>query len=136
MTTLAGEPLAPVAPAPEWLFLKAACYIGRDYGFDLFTISQARLCNREFQANKFGLGGPTDVMQRVAGKAPDDFETIVRGFIGESRLRDAQRPRLAHGHAEIYGRALATDTQPQGAGAAESVIGCWPAFVCSRMRSR
>lgn len=73
-----------VVPAPEWLFLKAATYTGHDYGFDKFAISQARLYNREYRAGKFDVGGPTDVVQRVAGKAPDDFETIVRRFLQES----------------------------------------------------
>lgn len=110
-----------VIPAPEWLFLKAACYIGRDYGFNKFTISQARLYNREFQANKFDVGGPTGVVQRVAGKAPDDFETIVRRLHWRVVLRDAQRQRLVHGLTEVYGRAATVRTQPKGAGATESV---------------
>ncbi|MDQ2771786.1 MAG: NmrA family NAD(P)-binding protein [Bacteroidota bacterium] len=73
-----------VVPAPEWLFLKAAFRSGKDFGYDAFTIAQARFYNQEYQANKFDIGGPTDVVRRVAGKAPDDFETIVRRFIGES----------------------------------------------------
>ena len=73
-----------VVPAPEWLFLKAAFSSGKQFGFDAFAISQALLYNREYRANRFDVGGPTDVVRRVTGRDPEDFETIVRRFIAGS----------------------------------------------------
>ena len=73
-----------VVAAPEWLFLKAAFATGNDYGFDAFAIAQARLYNRQYQENKFDVGGPTDVVKRLTGREPDDFETIVRRYLAQS----------------------------------------------------
>ncbi len=73
-----------VVPAPEWLFLKAAFSSSQQFGFDAFAISQAIFYNREYRANRFDVGGPTDVVKRVTGRDPEDFETIVRRFIAGS----------------------------------------------------
>ena len=45
---------------------------------------QARLYNQQYRANRFDVGGPTDVVQRLTGKVPDDFETIVRRYLAAS----------------------------------------------------
>jgi hypothetical protein len=70
-----------VVNIPDWLFIKAAISIGREFGIDRFQVSQARLYNVEYQQNKFDVGGPTNVVKLVTGKAPDDFETIVKRYI-------------------------------------------------------
>jgi NAD(P)H dehydrogenase (quinone) len=70
--------------SPEWMFLKAAFSMKDEYGYDAFTISQARYYNKEYQQNKFDIGGPTDIVKRLTGKGPDDFETIVRRLIKNS----------------------------------------------------
>jgi uncharacterized protein YbjT (DUF2867 family) len=70
--------------APEWMFLKAAFAIKDEFGFDAFTIEQARLYNKEYRQNKFDTGGVTNVVKQLTGKEPDNFETIVRRFIANS----------------------------------------------------
>ena len=69
---------------PEWMFLKAAFAFAKDFGLDSFTISQVRHYMKEYKANKFDIGGVTDVVQQLTGKAPDDFETIVERYVRNS----------------------------------------------------
>jgi uncharacterized protein YbjT (DUF2867 family) len=70
---------------PDWLFIKAAFSIGKEFGIDQFQISQARLYNLLYRQNKFDVGGPTNVVKLVTGKEPEDFETIVKRYILGSR---------------------------------------------------
>lgn len=69
---------------PLWLFVKGAFQSGKEFGVNAFTISQARHYYREYQANKFDIGGVTNVVKEIAGKEPDDFETIVKNWIADS----------------------------------------------------
>lgn len=69
---------------PEWMFLKSAFLFGKDFGFDAFTIAQARHYNREYRQNKFDAEGTTDVVKNLTGKQPEDFETIVKRYISRS----------------------------------------------------
>lgn len=72
---------------PIWLFVKGAFQSAGEFGLNPFTISQARHYFREYQANTFDMGGPTNVVRELTGKDPDDFETIVRGWIAHSPYR-------------------------------------------------
>lgn len=69
---------------PEWMFLKFAFLFGKDFGFDAFTIAQARHYNREYRQNKFDAEGTTAVVKNLTGREPEDFETIVKRYISRS----------------------------------------------------
>lgn len=69
---------------PIWLFVKGAFKSTEEFGLNAFTISQARHYFREYQLNKFDLGGPTNIVKELTGKEPDDFETILRRWIDRS----------------------------------------------------
>ena len=69
---------------PEWMFLKSAFSVGKEFGFDAFTSAQARHYNREYRENKFDAEGTTDVVKLITGKEPEDFETIIRRYVVNS----------------------------------------------------
>lgn len=69
---------------PEWLFIKAASTVKKQFGFTDFTLSQAIEYNLEFRKNTFDVGGATNVVKELTGKDPEDFETIVRRLIHQS----------------------------------------------------
>lgn len=69
---------------PEWMFLKAAFMFAKDFRLDEFAISQIRHYMKEYQANKFDIGGATNIVKAVTGKDPDDFETIVKNYVNNS----------------------------------------------------
>lgn len=69
---------------PEWMFLKAAFMLAKDFGLDTFTISQVRHYVQEYQLNKFNMGGATNIVKELTGKEPDDFETIVKNYVNNS----------------------------------------------------
>lgn len=69
---------------PLWLFVKGAFKSAKEFGLNAFTISQVRYYFREYQANKFDIGGVTNVVKEMTGKEPDDFETIVNDWIENS----------------------------------------------------
>lgn len=73
-----------VVPIPPWMFLKAAFSMKDEWGYDDFIISQGYLYNAQYRQNKFDIGGPTDVVRTLTGKAPEDFETIMRRLIDQS----------------------------------------------------
>lgn len=72
---------------PEWMFLKAAFMFAKDFGLDAFAISQIRLYMKEYQLNRFDVGGATNVVKELTGKDPDDFETIVRSYVEKAPFR-------------------------------------------------
>jgi NAD(P)H dehydrogenase (quinone) len=69
---------------PIWLFVKGAFKSAKEFGLSAFTISQVRHYFREYQLNKFDIGGSTNVVKELTGKEPDDFETIVKRWIARS----------------------------------------------------
>ena len=69
---------------PLWLFVKGAFKSAKEFGLNAFTISQARYYFKEYQDNRFNIGGETNVVKEIAGKEPDDFETIVKDWIADS----------------------------------------------------
>lgn len=40
----------------------------------------------DYKRNAFALGAPTQVVLEVTGQKPEDFETIVRRYVGKSSL--------------------------------------------------
>ncbi len=73
-----------VMPVPDWLFKKAVIAAAEEFGYDAFVASQTVFYMQELRKDRFAVGGPTDVVKRLTGKEPDDFETIVRDFIENS----------------------------------------------------
>ncbi len=71
----------------EAMFLKAITAL-RPPGFTDAALTQLRLYVREYQKGAFAVGGPTDAVETVGGRAPESFETIVRRVV-------AQRPEAA-----------------------------------------
>jgi NAD(P)H dehydrogenase (quinone) len=69
---------------PIWLFVKGAFKSAEEFGLNAFTISQARHYFREYQLNKFDIGGSTNIVKELTGKEPDNFETIVKRWIDSS----------------------------------------------------
>jgi NAD(P)H dehydrogenase (quinone) len=65
---------------PLPMFLKAAVSLG----ISEFVISQLYWFLQDYQAGAFGIGAPTDAVERVAGKPPEDFLTIARRYVGTS----------------------------------------------------
>ena len=43
----------------------------------------------EYRRGTFAIGGPTDAVERVGGRAPEDIETIARRIVAQRR--EAQR---------------------------------------------
>lgn len=61
------------------LFAKAALA----QGFPKWGISQIRHYVKEYRADSFALGAPTDVVLEVTGREPEDFDVIARRFVAE-----------------------------------------------------
>lgn len=73
---------------PEWMFLKATFMFAKDFGLDNFSIAQIRHYMKEYQLNRFDVGGVTTVVKDLTGKNPDDFETIVRNYVGKASFQE------------------------------------------------
>ena len=69
--------------SPDWLFLKAGLMLGREFGFDAFAIVQGNFYNRQMRMNRFDIE-PTDVVKKLTGREPEDFETITRDYFNQS----------------------------------------------------
>ena len=72
-----------VVNSPDWLFLKAGIMLGDEFGFDPFAIVQAGIYNKQMQMNRFDIE-PTDVVKKLTGRDPEDFETITRYYFDNS----------------------------------------------------
>lgn len=77
-----------VLPVPNWLFRKAVLAADSVFGYDAFAAVQTVFYAHEFRKNRFDVGGPTDVVKRLTGHEPDDFETSVRGYIDNSPYKE------------------------------------------------
>ncbi|GAB4508257.1 MAG: NAD(P)H-binding protein [Anaerolineae bacterium] len=65
---------------PGWVFAKVAKGMGQsDY-----TIAQYLQYVLDYQHNAFAVNAPTDVIQEITGRAPEDFETIVRRYVANN----------------------------------------------------
>ncbi|GHF65041.1 hypothetical protein GCM10017781_46040 [Deinococcus metalli] len=71
--------------------------VARGVGLSDFVIAQYEQYVQDYQRDAFALGAPTDVVQRITGRAPEDFETIARRYVAsvpEGTRRPATQLRL------------------------------------------
>lgn len=66
--------------APVGMFTKVA----RALNFPDFTIAQVLWYLDDYQRNAFAVGAPTQAVLEFTGQGPEDFETIVRRYVGRS----------------------------------------------------
>ncbi len=71
---------------PDWLYFKAGIMSGNDFGFDRFAIVQSTFYNRQMQMNRFDIE-PTDIVKKLTGHEPEDFETITRQYFESSPFK-------------------------------------------------
>jgi len=62
---------------PIWMVRK----IMNGMGYSDYLIAQTCEYYLEYQNNAFAVGGPTDVVRRITGRAPEDFATIARRYV-------------------------------------------------------
>jgi NAD(P)H dehydrogenase (quinone) len=62
------------------MFLKAAASLG----ISEFVVTQLHWFLQDYQQNAFGIGAPTETVEEVTGRAPEDFETIARRYVAAS----------------------------------------------------
>ena len=55
-------------------------------GFPLIEIAHLRYYTADIRDGAFAVGGPTDHVLEVTGRAPEDFETIARRYIDNPSL--------------------------------------------------
>jgi NAD(P)H dehydrogenase (quinone) len=65
---------------PMGMFLKAAASLG----ISEFVVTQLHWFLQDYQQNAFGIGAPTETVEEVTGRAPEDFETIARRYVAAS----------------------------------------------------
>ncbi|MGH1352592.1 MAG: NmrA family NAD(P)-binding protein [Methyloligellaceae bacterium] len=68
--------------APMKMFLKAVTA----QGFPKFEIAQVRYFMEELKNGVFATGAPTDHVEMLSGRKPEDFETIARRYIANPSL--------------------------------------------------
>lgn len=71
---------------PDWLFFKAGIMTGKDFGFDKYSIIQALFYNKQMQMNRFDIK-PTNIVQALTDREPEDFETITRQHFENSPFK-------------------------------------------------
>lgn len=81
---------------PDWMMLKAL----RAVGLPDFQQAQVRYYVQDYRGNAFGVSAPTEAVQEVGGRAPEDFERIVRRYV-------TQRPEARRNFAN-WVRAMAS----------------------------
>jgi NAD(P)H dehydrogenase (quinone) len=64
---------------PFSMFAKAAATLG----ISTFEIAHLRHFAAELSADAFAVGAPTDHVQRILGRAPENFESVVRRYVAE-----------------------------------------------------
>ncbi len=62
---------------PFAILAKAAGVVG----FDDYTVAQLRWYTEELKAGTFAIGAPTDAVEKLTGRAPEDMETIARRYL-------------------------------------------------------
>lgn len=78
--------------APVWMLAK----VGRSLGYSDFALAQLRWYVDEHRRDTFAVGAPTDVVQRIAGRPAEDFESTVRRYVeasADARRTLTSRPR-------------------------------------------
>ncbi len=63
-------------PMPQGLYAKAM----RSAGYDAFMTAQTRTYVAEHLRGTFALGGPTDHVEQVSGRAAESFEATARSY--------------------------------------------------------
>ncbi len=76
---------------PMWMFLKAA----RMLGISAFEQSGIRRYIEEHKRGAFEFGAPTNHVYEVAGRAPEDFETIARRYAALPEARPTLPNKLS-----------------------------------------
>jgi len=71
---------------PDWLFFKAGIMTGMEFGFGTFAIVQSVFYNRQMQMNRFNIE-PNNVVKRLTGRDPEDFETITKHYFDRSQFK-------------------------------------------------
>jgi len=64
--------------------------------YSVAAVTQLALYAEEYRRGTFGLGAPTDHVERIGGRAPKDFEAVVRRYVEE-------RPDLARSTSRTMG---------------------------------
>lgn len=67
---------------PTWMFTKAA----KAMGFSIFEIAQMRHYVEEIRGGTYAVGAPTDHVEQVTGRPPEDFEITARRYIERPEL--------------------------------------------------
>ena len=67
---------------PFSMFAKAAATLG----VSPFEIAQLRHFTAEIAGGAYATGAPTDHVERILGRAPEDFESIVRRYVADPEL--------------------------------------------------
>lgn len=94
--------------APIDLFMKAATALK----ISPFVIEELSWYLLDYQRNAFGIGAPNDVVSRIGGKEPDDFETIVRRYATASPLAKRTIGAKAHALGALMSALLARAPDP------------------------
>lgn len=81
--------------APFKMFVKAALA----QGFPLFEIAQMKHYAEALRNGVFALGGPTDHVERLTGRPPEDFASIAKRYIAD--------PGLIHPSMKLGSKAAA-----------------------------
>lgn len=71
-------------PVSDSMFMKAILAAADEFSYDAFVAVQTVFYAHEYKLNRFDVGGPTDVVKKLTGSEPEDFETIARHFIDTS----------------------------------------------------
>jgi uncharacterized protein YbjT (DUF2867 family) len=130
---------------PPRMFRKAL----RALGVSPFEQSQLRFYLEDYRRNAFAVGGPTDAVERVAGRAPEDFETVARRYVaacpeakrsigGTARALwnlarilltpplDLDEVERIQGHSRVKGSEFVDESTVWRAAHAEAVSGATP----------
>lgn len=92
----------------ESMFLKALTAL-QPPGFTEATLTQLRLYTEEYRRGAFAVSAPTDAVQVVSGREPEDFETITRRYAA-SRTEAVQTPANKLRAMRNFIKILATAT--------------------------
>jgi NAD(P)H dehydrogenase (quinone) len=63
--------------APNWMMSK----VMKGMGFSDYSIAQIQQYTLDYQKGAFALNAPTEVVRRITGREPEDFETIARRYL-------------------------------------------------------
>ena len=64
---------------PEKMFLKAL----KSQGISKFLQANLRYYSEDYRRDAYAMGGPTDVVEQITGRPPEDFGTIARRYVAE-----------------------------------------------------